>query len=36
MTDTSKSVFPWPEDQVAHYTAFRVPESLLVDGSTLR
>lgn len=24
--------FPWPEERIAHYTAFRAPEPLLIDG----
>jgi len=25
-------IFPWPEEQVAHYTAYRVDEQLMIDG----
>lgn len=24
--------FPWPEERIAHYTAYRVPEPLKIDG----
>src|SRR5690348_16232493 len=26
------SQFPWPEDRIAHYTAYRAPEQLRIDG----
>jgi hypothetical protein len=32
---TSKSavsLFPWPEEKIAHYTAYRVDESIKIDG----
>lgn len=25
--------FPWPEERIAHYTAFRTPEPLTIDGN---
>ena len=25
--------FPWPEERIAHYTAFRTPEPLVIDGN---
>jgi hypothetical protein len=24
--------FPWPEEKIAHYTAYRVAEPLQIDG----
>jgi hypothetical protein len=32
MTEATKSPFPWPEERIAHYTAYRVAEPLKVDG----
>jgi hypothetical protein len=32
MSAAPKSSFPWPEERIAHYTAYRVPEPLPVDG----
>jgi hypothetical protein len=32
MTSAPTSPFPWPEERIAHYTAYRVPEALRVDG----
>ena len=32
MTTAPTWPFPWPEEQIAHYTAYRVAEPLAVDG----
>lgn len=32
MSAAPTSPFPWPEERVAHYTAYRVPEPLRLDG----
>lgn len=32
MTAAPASPFPWPEDRIAHYTAYRAPEPLTIDG----
>lgn len=32
MTTAPTSPFPWPEERIAHYIAYRVPEELQVDG----
>ncbi len=32
MTSTPASPFPWPEERIAHYTAYRVAEPPSIDG----
>lgn len=32
MTTAPSSPFPWPEERIAHYTAYRAPEPLTIDG----
>jgi hypothetical protein len=32
MTENPTSPFPWPEERIAHYTAYRTPEPLTIDG----
>ena len=32
MTTAPASPFPWPEERIAHYTAYRVAEPLSIDG----
>ncbi|HEY0854642.1 MAG TPA: hypothetical protein VGD86_07425, partial [Devosia sp.] len=32
MTDTPTSPFPWPEERIAHLTAYRAAEPLSIDG----
>ena len=32
MTDTPTSPFPWPEERIAHLTAYRAAEPLTIDG----
>lgn len=32
MTTAPASPFPWPEEKIAHYTAFRAREPLTIDG----
>jgi hypothetical protein len=32
MTLQPTSPFPWPEERIAHYTAYRVPAPLAIDG----
>lgn len=32
MASAPTSPFPWPEERVAHYTAYRAPEPLQIDG----
>ena len=32
MTEKPTSPFPWPEERIAHYTAYRAAEPLAIDG----
>lgn len=32
MSASPQSQFPWPEERIAHYTAYRVPGTLALDG----